>query len=266
MVKIGFIGTGNIASAILKSILNNGITDNFGIICSNRNEEKLEKIKKEYEVLTTKDNNEAVKNSSIIFITVKPQDIVQVLHEIKDSITNEKIIVSVAAGIKISKIESIIGKKKIVRLMPNAPCMVGEMAAAFTANSALKENEISTLQIIFETSGRSFQVDESLMDSVTGLSGSGPAFVARLIDAFKKAGIENGLSEKISYALAIQTFIGTAKMLEKNKMSPDELVKIVSSPNGTTVAGRSILENSDVEKIISETISASVKRSRELGK
>lgn len=266
MVRIGFIGSGNMAQALIKAILDRGISDTLGIISSDNDVGKLKEIEKEIGIKTTMDNNQVVEKSDVIFIAVKPQDMGNVLKGIKDAISSDKIIVSIAAGIKISSIESILGEKKIVRVMPNTPCLVGEMAAGFTPNSNLTEQEISTIEIILESAGMAIKLEEEKLDAVTGLSGSGPAFVARLIEAFKEAGTENGLSEEISYKLALKTFIGTAILLDKNKMQPEELVKMVSSPKGTTVAGREVLEKSDIKEVIKDTIKKAIERSKELGK
>lgn len=266
MVRIGFIGSGNMAKALIKGILDRGISDTMGIISSDKDPKKLEEVEKTLEIRTTTDNKEVIENSDVIFIAVKPQDMGKVLEEVKDSVKKEKIVVSIAAGIKISFMESILGDKKIVRVMPNTPCLVSEMAAGFAPNKNVTEQEISTIEMILESAGKAIMLDEELLDAVTGLSGSGPAFVARIIEGFKEAGVEDGLSEDIAYELSLRTFIGTAKLLEKKKMQPEELIDMVSSPNGTTVAGREILDNSDVKEIIKKTVKKATERSKELGK
>ena len=266
MVHIGFIGSGNMASALMKSIINKGICDNLGITASDKDNTKLEKIKKELEVQVTTDNNQVIDDSTVIFLAIKPQNMLEVLDNIKDSITEDKIIVSIAAGVKIKTIEGIIGKKKIVRVMPNTPCLVGEMAAGFSPNKELLEQEIETIEIILKSSGKVVRIDESALDAVTGLSGSGPAYVARLIEGFIEAGVDEGLDIETAKTLSIQTFIGTAKLLDNKNMETKDLIDMVSSPNGTTVAGREILDNSDVKNIIKSTIKKAADRSRELGK
>ncbi|MBD3164047.1 pyrroline-5-carboxylate reductase [Candidatus Woesearchaeota archaeon] len=265
MVRIGFIGSGNMATALIKGILEMGICDAKGIIASDNNPAKLDKVK-QLEISATNRNKEVVQHSDVIFLAVKPQDIYDVLKEIKDYIRRDNIIVSIAAGIKISKIESIIGKKKIVRVMPNTPCLVSEMAAGFAPNSEMEQQEIETIELILNASGSAYRMKESLLDAVTGLSGSGPAFVAELIKAFTEAGIENSLDRETAYALTLQTFRGTARLLSEKKMQPEELVRMVSSPGGTTIAGREILDNSDVKGVIKKAIRKAVERSRELGK
>src|SRR3989338_5552938 len=242
MAKIGFIGTGNMATALIRSM-----KDNNRIISSDKNEEKLQKAKKELGIKTAKDNNEAAKSSEIIFLCAKPCDIKGILQEIKPN-TENKIIVSIAAGIKIKSIENIIGKnKKIVRVMPNLNCAVSEMAAAFSCN-------------------KSIEADEEKMDAVTALSGSGPAFIAYMLDAFAKSGEKQGLSREISYKLALQTLFGTAKLLKETGENPESFIKRVASPKGTTEAGLEVLQKSEIKSIIEKIIQSAAKRSKELGK
>ena len=150
--------------------------------------------------------------------------------------------------------------------MPNTPCLVGEMAAGFAVGKNVKDREIKIVEEILNSAGKAFYLKEELLDAVTGLSGSGPAFVARLIEYFIEAGENEGLGKDIAAELALQTFKGTAKLLQESGMTPDELVKIVSSPGGTTVAGREVLENSDVKDILIKTVKKATERSKELGK
>ncbi len=265
MVSIGFVGAGNMATALIDGILDKGICDNIGIWASDKDDSRLKKLEERFEINATDKNSLVLDNTDVIFIAVKPQDIDMVLSDIKDFVTEEKIIISIAAGISIKKIESVIGKKKIVRVMPNTPCIVGEMAAAFSVNNKMTAQEIETVEFILNSAGTAYKLEEKHLDAVTGLSGSGPAFVAYLIDAFQKAGIKNGLPKDIACSLTLQTFIGTAKLLERKNLAPSQLIDMVSSPNGTTVKGRKILEKSDIHDIITHTVSAAARRSKELG-
>jgi len=233
------------------------------ITASDVNKERLDFVKKELKINVTKDNQEVIKNSDIIFIAVKPQVIDSVLEELKDT---SKLIISIAAGVKLKKLESKLKKARVVRVMPNTPCLVGEMAAGFAMGKGCKDNDIKIVEELLNSAGKAFYLKEELLDAVTGLSGSGPAFVARLIEAFIEAGKKQGLNEDIAAELTLQTFKGTAKLLQESGMSADELVKIVSSPGGTTVAGRDILEKSDYKNIIIKTIKKATERSKELGK
>ncbi|MBT3324326.1 pyrroline-5-carboxylate reductase [archaeon] len=263
-MKIGFIGSGNMAKALMKGILDKGISSNEEIISSDIFPEALEFVKKEYSIKTTEDNKEVVRNSEIIFLAVKPQIMNEVLEGIKEEI-NEQLIVSIAAGVTLKQIEKVLEGKKIIRVMPNTPCLVGEMAAGFSVNEFVNEEELKKIETVLRCSGVAYNLEEKDLDAVTGLSGSGPAFVARLIEAFTEAGIENGLDKDVAYSLSLKTFLGTAKLLEEKGLEAGKLVEMVSSPNGTTVAGREILESSDYKEIIKKTINRAKERSIELG-
>lgn len=249
------------AFALAKAIKNAKLAKS--IIASDTNEERLHFVKDHLEIDVTHKNKEVLKKSDVVFIAVKPQHIDEVLDEIKDV---NCLVISIAAGVKLKKLEQKLKKAKVVRVMPNTPCLAGEMAAGFAVGKRCKDKEIKIVEELLNSAGKAFYLKEEMLDAVTGLSGSGPAFVALLIDAFIEGGIESGLSEDIATELAIQTFLGTAKLLQESGMSADELVKIVSSPGGTTVAGREILEKSDYRDVLIKTIKRASDRSRELGK
>ncbi|MFC1769220.1 pyrroline-5-carboxylate reductase [Nanoarchaeota archaeon] len=261
-MKLGFIGSGKMASALMKSILNANLVSKDDIVSSDKAQEQLDRIKNDLEIGVTGSNKEVVDKSDIIFLCVKPQDIDSILDEIKEG-SEEKLFVSIAAGVKLEKLESKLNK--IVRVMPNTPCMVGEMAAGFAPGKNVNDDEVKQVGEILNAGGVAIQMEEKDLDAVTGLSGSGPAFVAFLIKAFAHAGIEAGLDKKTSRELTIQTFLGTAKLLKESNLCPNELINMVSSPGGTTIAGREVLENSDVEEVVKKTVDAATKRSKELG-
>lgn len=264
-MRIGFIGAGKMAEAMIKAVINGGITKNSNIYASDRNKERLEYIKKETKINVSNDNNKTVTNSDIVFLAVKPQNMDEVLDEIKDNV-KEQLIVSIAAGITIKKLEAKLKNKKIVRVMPNTPCLVGEMAAGFSLGKKCNDKDAMIIEKILNSAGKAFLVKEEMLDAVTGLSGSGPAFVAYLIEGMIEGGIKSGLNKDIATELALQTAKGTAKLLQETGMTTKELIRSVSSPNGTTVAGREILEKSDVKDILIKTIKKAAERSKELGK
>ena len=266
MVRIGFIGSGNMASALISAFIDAEACKPNECIASDVIPELLEKIKREKGINIAQDNAEVIRNSDIVFLAVKPQIMNKVLGEIKEEI-GQQIIISIAAGITISKIEEVVGNdKKIIRVMPNTPCLVGEMAAGFSSNKNILKQESEDIQKLLNCAGEAVLLEEEKLDIVTGLSGSGPAFVAFLIKSFADEGMAQGLSEKDAYTLSLKTFQGTAKLLREKNLTPEKLIEMVSSPNGTTVAGREILENSDVNEKIRQTISSAAKRSRELGR
>jgi len=261
---ISFIGTGKMAAALISSIYKKKLSKY--VIASDRKEENLAKIKSKFKnIKTTTDNKEAVRNSDIVFICVKPQDIDIVLNEIKGEIKNQ-LIVSIAAGIKINHIESILGKKRIIRVMPNINCLVGEMAAGFSAGKYATKEDVKEVEKLLNSAGISFLIKEVLIDALSSISGAGPAFFAYFIEAMAKAGIKNGLQKEMAYKLAAKTALGTGKLLIEKNLSPDELIKMVASKKGVTLAGLKVLNKSKTNKIIEKTIQAAIKRSKELGK
>ncbi len=261
---ISFIGTGKMAAALISAIYKKKLAKS--ITASDHKEENLRKIKSKYgKINTTKNNTEAVKKSDIIFVCVKPQDINIVLNEIKNEIKNQ-LVVSIAAGIKIRHIESILGKKRIIRVMPNINCLVGEMAAGFSAGKYATKEDTKEVEKLLNSAGISFLIKEELIDALSSISGAGPAFFAYFIDAMAKAGIKNGLEKEMAYKLAAKTALGTGKLLIEKNLSHDELIKMVASKKGVTLAGLKVLGKNKTNKIIEKTINAAIKRSKELGK
>ena len=260
---ISFIGTGKMATALISSIYKSKL--NYALTASDHNGENLRKLKSKFDVKTTADNKEAVKNADIVFICVKPQNIDEVLNEIKGEIKNQ-LIVSIAAGIKINHIESILKKSRVIRVMPNINCLVGEMAGGFSAGKYATKENIEEVSKLLNVSGIAIQVEENLLDAVTAVSGSGPAFFAYFIKYIAEAGVKKGLKKEIAYKLAAKTALGTGKLLLEMKITPDELIEMVASKKGTTEAGLKVLNKYKVKKILEKTVDAAYKRSRELGK
>ncbi|MBW2967932.1 pyrroline-5-carboxylate reductase [Candidatus Woesearchaeota archaeon] len=260
-MRLGFIGAGNMASAMMQSVLNKGVCAPGDIICSDVNPDAVSRAG-QLGVRVTMDNALVVKESDIVVIAVKPQVVAEVVDKIVDS--DDIVFISIAAGIKLS---AFAGKlRKVVRLMPNTPCLVGEMAGGYAVGEGVGADDVLMVRKVLDACGVAFKMEESMLDAVTGLSGSGPAFVARMIEWYAAAGVRNGLDQDAAYQLALKTFLGTSKLLTDMNMTPEELVKMVSSPGGTTVAGREVLEGSDVAEVLGKTVSRATERSRELGK
>jgi pyrroline-5-carboxylate reductase len=209
------------------------------------------------------DPSELAEAAEVIFVAVKPQDIQAVLEAIRET---SRLLISIAAGVTINRIEGLCPRARVVRMMPNTPCLVEAMAAGYAFGSRIGPEDRNLVKQLLGTAGYAAEVEERLLDGVTGLSGSGPAFVARLIEAFIEAGKGLGLEPEVARNLSLQTFFGTAKMLADTGMEPQKLVEMVSSPNGTTVAGWQILEASDCAEVIGNTIRAAAQRSKELGR
>jgi pyrroline-5-carboxylate reductase len=261
VLKVGFVGTGKMGEALIRSILS--IEDmQISIIASDVVEERRKLMNRLNNVKTTENNLEVVKNSDVIFIAVKPQNIDDVLDEIKDT---GKLVISIAAGIPLKRLEAKLTKARVIRIMPNTPCLVGEMAGGFALGTKATKVDGEFLMKILKNSGKIFQLDEKHLDTVTALSGSGPAFIAYIIKAMANGAIQQGLPRDVAQQLAVQTTLGTGKLLRDMKLSPEELITMVSSPGGTTVSGRQILESSDVEDVLKKTIAVATKRGTELG-
>lgn len=261
--SIGFIGTGKMATALISCIYNKKMAKS--IIASGRNIKNLKEIKKQFKIKITRDNKEAVKNSDVVFICVKPQDIDDVLNEIKDKVKNQ-LIVSIAAGIRLRHIEDILKNKRVIRAMPNINCLVGEMSAGFSAGRYATKKDISEISKILNSAGKAFFLKEDLLDVVGAISGSGPAFFAYFIKAFEDAGAKNRLPKEIALELAAQTALGTGRLLIEGNMSPEELMAMVASKKGMTLEGLKILEMHGVKNILMKAIDTAIKRSKELGK
>jgi len=263
--KIGFIGVGKMGRALVSSLIRSNAAASQNIICSDVSAEQLESVRKEFKVSVTSDNKDVIRNCGIVILAVKPQNFPQAVADLGCHVRADHIIVSIMAGIRINSIKAVL-PGKVVRVMPNTAALVGQMAGGFAVADDLSDDDISRVKQILQCSGLAIEVTEEQLDAVTGLSGSGPAFVAYLIDAFIQAGIGQGLEPQTARQLTLKTFSGTAALLEQWDISPAELIQMVSSPNGTTVAGRQILESSSAAEIIRQTVSRAAARSKELGK
>ena len=252
----GFIGAGNMARALIKAIVT--AHPEIPVIANDISEEKLQGF--ETNVRTTTDVSAVVAEAGIVFLCVKPQVVPGVVERIRPLVRPETIVVSIAAGVRLASIDL---DCRVVRVMPNTPCLVGEMAAAYCANERTAPEDKAIVLRLLGTAGTAVELEEARMDAVTGLSGSGPAFVARIIEGFIEGGTANGLDATTAKQLTLQTFVGTARMLEN--MEPDALIRMVTSPNGTTAAGREVIDRSPLKTIIADTVTKAVDRSRELG-
>lgn len=262
MKNISFIGAGNMAFAMANALYSNDKSAPIGLF--DIDDSRVQLFKDSFSSTKAFNSVEALELASdIIVIAVKPQVIDIVLKQLKDSC---KIVVSIAAGVTMEHLTSLMPMASVSRVMPNTPSLVGQMAAGVSFSTTIKKDQKQDVLDFLSFSGMAIEVDEKQMDAVTGISGSGPAFAARIMKHFIDAGISQGLEPEISRALALNTFLGTAKLIIDKNMDIDKLITMVSSPGGTTVAGRGILESSEIENIIYNTVDATVKRSQELGK
>ncbi|MEW5936392.1 MAG: pyrroline-5-carboxylate reductase [Candidatus Thermoplasmatota archaeon] len=261
MLTVGFIGAGKMAEALIRAILT--LDEEIKIIASDVVEDRRRLMGTIERVEATDNNRRVAAEADIIFLAVKPQTMDAILEEIQDT---EKLVVSIAAGIGIGRMEAKLTRARVIRIMPNTPCLVGEMAGGFALGSRATQNDAEQVLRLLRNAGRIYQLDERHLDAVTALSGSGPAFIAYIIKAMAAGAVRQGLPQDVALKLAVQTALGTGKLLREMNLSPDALIAMVSSPGGTTVAGRGVLESSDVKAVLEQTIAAATERGRELGR
>jgi pyrroline-5-carboxylate reductase len=268
--KIGFIGGGNMAEAIVKGLLSASFISAKNIIVSEPSKSKREALQKDYKVKVTADNLELVKKCDVVVLAVKPQILNSVLHDIRSLVDSDKLIISVAAGVPISIIDGILSgnenkKFNVVRTMPNTPALVQEGVTAIASGKHVSKKAIKIVHRIFEAVGLTVDVEEGHLDAVTGLSGSGPAYIFMIIEALSDAGVKMGLSREVANTLTLQTILGSAKLAQETGKHPGQLKDMVTSPAGTTIAGLHALEDGGIRTTIMNAVEEATLRSRELG-
>jgi len=265
--KIGMIGTGNMGQALIDGLIGSGAAQPGNIICSDASERQLETIREKYDVQTTTDNIAIVKAADIIIYAIKPQIMSTVLKETANYLDMSKLIISIAAGVPMAAIESLLDKDlRLIRVMPNVAVAVKEGATAIAAGGRATEEDIRLAMAIFDSVGKSIFLKENyLMDAITGLSGSGPAYIFMIVDALADAGVKMGLSRMDARVLASQTILGAAKLLLETKAHPGELKDSVTSPGGTAIAGLHTLEKGGLRTTLINAVEAATNRSKELG-
>jgi pyrroline-5-carboxylate reductase len=259
---LGFIGGGNMAEAILKGILGKYGKD---IIVSELKDKRRAYLEETYHVKTTPDNKEVAKTCNIIIFAVKPQDMDNVIAEISDFISEDKTVVSIAAGITLSYFSARLKTRKIVRVMPNTPALIQEGMSVMSMCECIHDKDIDVIKDIFMSIGNLLVLPEKYMNAVTALSGSGPAFFAYFIEAMIDGAVKMELSRDDAVTLAVQTLLGTARLLDTG-MNPSRLREMVTSPGGTTAAGLKLFEERGFKEIVVAAIEAATKRAKELGR
>jgi len=266
-MKIGFIGAGNMASAMIGGILNSRLVEPSNIIASAKSDATLERINKEFGINATKDSKQVAKDSDIIIVAVKTNMYDEVLDGIKGHIYNEKIIVTIAAGKSIKDVENVIGKdKKIVRTMPNTPSLVNEGMSALCKNTNVSEKDLSMVKTIFDSFGKSEEVNEELIDAVIGASGSSPAYAFMFIEAMADCAVSYGMNRNMAYQFSAQALLGASKMVLETKKHPGELKDMVCSPGGTTIEAVKTLEEAGFRKSVIKGMTAAIEKSKNMGR
>ena len=265
--RICIIGTGNMGEALISGLISSASSKPANIICTDVREAKLKDIKEKYGVQTTTGNLEAVANSDIVIYAVKPQIMAAVLTETAEKLDMSKLIISIAAGVPMEAIESCLNKKlRLIRVMPNIAAAVKEAATAVAAGKHASEEDIKLAMTIFNSIGKTVFIPENyLMDAITGLSGSGPAYIFLIVEAMADAGVKVGLSRQEAFFLSAQTVLGAAKMLMETQEHPGQLRDRVTSPGGTAIAGLATLESGGLRTTLINAVEVATNRSKELG-
>jgi pyrroline-5-carboxylate reductase len=265
--KIAFLGSGNMAEALIKGMIVSGSTNPDQLLISDISTERTENLKKTYGIVIKRSNIDAAREADIVVLSVKPQIIEKVLGEIASVVDEKKLMISIAAGVPTAKIEKVLKDgSRVVRVMPNTPALVLAGAAAVSGGKHATPEDVALTQSIFNSVGRAVIVEEKLLDAVTGISGSGPAYMFMILDALSDAGVKAGLPRPLALELAAQTMYGAAKMALETKEHPGKLRDMVTSPGGTTIEGLHALEKGKLRATLMNAVEAATARSKELGK
>lgn len=265
--KIGFIGAGRMATALARGCVQAGLVDAEQVLAADPSDAARQAFADQVAgAAVTDDNHQVLASAETVTLAVKPQMMLAVLEDLACQVENRHLLVSIAAGITLDKMAAALpSATRLVRVMPNTPCLVGFGASCFCRGPKASENDGKLVKQMLESVGRAFEVEEHHLDVVTGLSGSGPAFVYLVIEALAAGGAENGLNPDLALELAAQTARGAAEMVLETKMSPAELRQQVTSPGGTTLAGLETLVELEAARAFRDAVASATRRSRELG-
>jgi pyrroline-5-carboxylate reductase len=263
---VGFIGAGNMGEALIKGLIEANLVPATSIHATDVRLERLKELDRQFGIQVSSDNADLVRHSDIVILAVKPQIMDSVLKEIAPAVTRKKLLISIAAGVSTAKIRTVLHKDaRLIRVMPNTPALVLEGVTAIAKADGLEPDDLDTAGEIFSAVGRVVVLDETQMDAVTGLSGSGPAYVAIVIESLADGGVRMGLDRITAMTLATQTVLGAAKLLLETGLHPGALKDMVSSPGGTSIAGIAALEEGGIRTTFIKAVERATERSRELG-
>lgn len=264
-LKIGFIGSGNMAQAIIGGMIDSNLVSKDNIYATAVSDKTINLVKEKYGVNTSKDNKDVANKTDIIFLAVKPNVYKTVIDEIKDVVDENKLIVTIAAGQTIENIEDMFGRElRIIRTMPNTPALVGEGMGLITANKKATNEDVENVVKIFNSFGKSEIVEEALIDTAGSLSGCGPAYTYMYIEALADAAVESGVKRDLAYKLAAQMVLGSAKMVLESGEHPGALKDNVCSPGGTTIKGVNVLEKAGFRGVVIDALLASINKTLEM--
>lgn len=262
---IGFLGAGNMAGALIKGLLVSGAIPVEQIWASDLRDERLAELEHAHGIKTTRDNVPLLRHCDVIVLSVKPQVVDRVLPVIAANMRKDAVIISVAAGISIAAMEARLPGARVIRTMPNTAAIALAGATAIARGSLATDEDMRVAKALFDAVGKSVVLDESLLDAVTGLSGSGPAYIMLIIEALADGGVKVGLHRETALMLAAQTVFGSAKLLLDTGIHPGALKDMVTSPGGTAIAGLHTLESGGLRRTLIDAVESATQRSEQLG-
>jgi pyrroline-5-carboxylate reductase len=264
---IGFVGAGNMAEALIRGLVRGNHVAPKQIVASAPRRERIDELAAAYGIDVTVDNAVVAERASVVVLSVKPQILDKVLREIGDRLKPGTLVISIAAGVDTATIEAAVPDGvRVVRAMPNTPALVGAAATAVSGGKRVVDTDLAVARALFDAVGITVELDESQLDAVTGLSGSGPAYVFLILEALSDAGVKVGLARRNAQRLAAQTVMGSAKLLLETDEHPGKLKDMVTSPGGTAIAGLHTLEEGGLRTTLINAVETATKRSRELGR
>lgn len=264
VAAIGFLGAGRMATALASAWLQGGLTT--AVRASDPLPHARTAFTQQTGAPSTADNLDVVRGSDLLVLAVKPQSMPALMAEILPAITERHLVISIAAGITLHQLtEGLTSNCRLIRVMPNTPCLVGASASGYSPAPSATPADVAVVDRLLNAVGKAYKLPEHLLDAVTGLSGSGPAFVYVMIEALSDGGVRMGLPRDVATALAAQTVLGSAKMVLETNSHPGQLKDAVASPGGTTIAGLHALERGGLRAALMDAVEAATKRSRELG-
>ena len=265
-LTIGFLGAGKMATALARGFLQARLVKPHHIIASDVFEKARNSFAQETGAKVASSNLEVLRRAGVLFLCVKPDQVADVLREIKSDFTEKHLLISIAAGVPLARLEAgLPDDARLIRVMPNTPALVGASASAFAVGKNATPGDGQLAQKLFSSVGVAFLVKESLLDAVTGLSGSGPAYVCLILEALSDGGVAAGLPRDIATRLAAQTLLGTARMVLETGLHPGVLKDMVTSPGGTTIEGLHELEKGKVRGALMNAVRAASEKSKKLG-
>jgi len=264
-LTIGFLGAGKMATALAKGFIRAGIATAKQVMASDPSEPARAAFSRETGARTTPSNSAVAQFAEVIVLAVKPDQVSGVLADVRTHFTKKHLLISIAAGVPLAKVEAGLGSGRLIRVMPNTPALVGASATAFALGQDARPQDAALAQKLLSAVGVAFQVKEALLDAVTGLSGSGPAYVYMFIEGLSDGGVAAGLPRDVATRLAAQTVLGSAKMVLETGLHPGALKDMVTSPGGTTIEGVHELEKGKLRGTLISAVRAATDKSRKLG-